>query len=188
MEQPLEITFRDIPRSDALEAFIREKAEKMDQFYERIMACRVVIEKPHGRHHQGQLYHVRIDLTVPGGELVIKRDPKEHHAHEDPYVAVRDAFKAARRKLQDYARKQRGDIKSHELPPHGIVSEIIPIQDFGWIRAADGREIYFHRNSVVDGDFDLLEEGDQVWYSEESGEKGPQASTVHIVGKHHLVD
>ena len=188
MEQPLQITFRDVPRSEALEAVIREKAEKLDQFYEKVMACRVVVERPHGHHHKGQLYHVRIDLTVPRGELVIKRDPKEHHAHEDPYVAVRDAFKAARRKLQDYARKQRGDIKAHELPPHGIVSEIIPIQDFGRILSSDGREIYFHRNSVVDGDFDLLEEGDQVWYSEEPGEDGPQASTVHIVGKHHLVD
>jgi cold shock CspA family protein/ribosome-associated translation inhibitor RaiA len=185
MQQPLEITFRDIPRSEALEANIREKAGKLDQFYEKIMACHVIVERPHGHHHQGQLYHVRIDLTVPGGEMVIKRDPKEHHAHEDPYVAVRDAFKAARRKLQDFARKQRGDIKSHEMPPHGIVSEIVPMMDCGRILSSDGREIYFHRNSVVDGDFDLLEEGDQVWYAEEAGEEGPQASTVHIIGKHH---
>jgi len=185
MEQPIQITFRDIPRSEALEANIREKVEKLDQFYGNIMACRVVVERPHGHHHQGQLYHVRIDLTVHGGELVIKRDPKEHHAHEDPYVAVRDAFKAARRKLQDYARKQRGDIKSHEMPPHGTVSEIVPMMDCGRILSSDGREIYFHRNSVVDGVFDLLEEGDQVWYAEEAGADGPQASSVHIVGKHH---
>jgi ribosome-associated translation inhibitor RaiA len=118
MEQPLQITFRDIPRSEALEAVIREKAEKLDQFYEKVMACRVVVEAPHGHHHKGYLYHVRIDLTVPRGELVIKRDPKDNHAHEDPYVAVRDAFKAARRKLQDYARKQRGDI-NHELGRQG---------------------------------------------------------------------
>ena len=187
MEQPLQITFRDIPRSEALEADIREKAAKLDQFYEKIMTCRVMVEAPHGHHHQGYLYHIRIDLTVPGGELIIKRGPKEHHAHEDPYVAVRDAFKAARRQLQDYARKQRGKVKTHELPPHGTVSEIIPMQDFGRILSSDGREIYFHRNSVVDGDFDLLEVGDQVWYAEEPGEEGPQASTVHIVGKHHLV-
>jgi len=185
MQQPLEITFRDIPRSEALEANIREKAGKLDQFYEKIMACHVIVERPHGHHHHGQLYHVRIDLTVPGGELVIKRDPKEHHAHEDPYVAVRDAFKAARRKLQDYSRKQRGDVKSHEMPPHGTVSELVPMLHFGRILSSDGREIYFHRNSVIDGDFDLLEEGDQVWYAEEAGEEGPQASSVHIVGKHH---
>ena len=103
-------------------------------------------------------------------------------------MAVRDAFKAARRKLQDYARKQRGDIKAHDVPPHGSISEIIPSQDFGRIVSSDGRDIYFHRNSVVDGDFDMLEEGDQVWFSEEAGEEGPQASTVHIVGKHHPID
>ncbi len=185
MEQPLQITFRDIPRSEALEADIRGKANKLDQFYEKVMACRVIVEAPHSHHHKGYLYHVRIDLTVPGGELVIKRDPKNHQAHEDPYVAVRDAFKAARRQLQDYARKQRGKIKTHEMPPHGTVSEIVPMQGFGRILSSDGREIYFHRNSVIDGDFDLLETGDQVWYAEEPGEEGPQASTVHIVGKHH---
>ena len=185
MEQPIQITFRDIPRSEALEANIREKAAKLDQFYDKIMACRVIVERPHGHHHQGQLYHVRIDLTVPGGELLIKRDPKDHHAHEDPYVTVRDAFKAARRKLQDFARKQRGDVKTHEMPPHGVIREIVPMMDCGRILSDDGREIYFHRNSVVDGDFDLLEEGDQVWYAEEGGEQGPQASSVHIVGKHH---
>lgn len=185
MEQPIQITFRDIPRSEALEANIREKAAKLDQFYDKIMACRVIVERPHGHHHQGQLYHVRIDLTVPGGELLIKRDPKDHHAHEDPYVTVRDAFKAARRKLQDFARKQRGDVKTHEMPPHGVIREIVPMMDCGRILSDDGREIYFHRNSVVDGDFDLLEEGDQVWYAEEAGEQGPQASSVHIVGKHH---
>lgn len=185
MEQPIQITFRDIPRSEALEANIREKAAKLDQFYDKIMACRVIVERPHGHHHQGQLYHVRIDLTVPGGELLIKRDPKDHHAHEDPYVTVRDAFKAARRKLQDFARKQRGDVKTHEMPPHGVIREIVPMMHCGRILSDDGREIYFHRNSVVDGDFDLLEEGDQVWYAEEAGEQGPQASSVHIVGKHH---
>ena len=113
MQQPLQITFRDIPRSEALEADIREKAAKLDQFYEKVMACRVMVEAPHSHHHKGNLYHIRIDLTVPGGEIVVKRGPQEHHAHEDPYVAVRDAFNAAQRQLQDYARKQRGKVKSH---------------------------------------------------------------------------
>jgi cold shock CspA family protein/ribosome-associated translation inhibitor RaiA len=187
MQQPLQITFRDVPRSDALEADIRDKAAKLDQFYERIMACRIMVEAPHSHHHQGNLYHIRIDLTVPRGELVVNRSPKDNHAHEDPYVAVRDAFNAARRQLQNYAKKQRGKVKNHETPPHGIINEIIPMQDFGRIQGSDGREIFFHRNSVIDGDFDSLEIGDEVWFSEESGEDGPQASTVHIVGKHHPV-
>jgi cold shock CspA family protein/ribosome-associated translation inhibitor RaiA len=187
MKQPLEITFRDIPHSAAVEAKIREKAAKLDEFYEHIMACHVVIDAPHGHHHQGNLFHVRIDLTVPNGEIVINRDPKEHHAHEDAYVAIRDAFNAARRKLQDFARKQRGDVKTHETPPHGTISEIIPSQDFGKIRTSDGREVYFHRNSFLDGDFDALDIGDKVRLAEEAGEKGPQASTVHLIGKHNIV-
>lgn len=187
MKQPLQITFRDIPRSDAVEAKIREKVAKLDEFYDQIMACHVVIEAPHGHHHQGYLFHVRIDLTVPNGEIVINRDPKEHHAHEDAYVAIRDAFDAARRKLQDFARKQRGDVKVHETPPHGTISEIIPSQDFGKIRTFDDREVYFHRNSFLDGDFDALDIGDKVRFVEEAGEKGPQASTVHLIGKHNIV-
>ena len=187
MQQPLQITYRDFPRSDALDADIRDKAAKLEQFYDRIMACRVVVEAPHSHHHKGNLFHIRIDLTVPGSELVVKRAPKEHHAHEDPYVAVRDAFDAARRQLQDYARKQRGNVTSHETPSHGKVSEIIPVQDFGRIQGSNGKDIFFHRNSVIEGDFDSLQIGDEVWFSEEPGEDGLQASTVHIVGKHHHV-
>lgn len=187
MKQPLQIEFRDIPPSEAVEAKIRQKAEKLDEFYEHIMSCRVMIEAPHGHHHQGRLYHVRIDLTVPNGEIVVNRSPKEHHAHEDAYVAIRDAFNAARRKLQDYARKQRGDVKHHETPPHGTVSELVPYEDYGRIETMDGREIYFHRNSLVDSDFDALEMGDEVRFVEETGDHGPQASTVYLIGKHHVV-
>ena len=119
MELDLQISYRDFPKSEALEAAIREKAAKLDKYYEKIMACRVVVEQPHHHHRQGNLFHVRIDLTVPGSEIVVRRDPPEHHAHEDPYVTLRDAFDAARRQLQDYARKQRGDVKHHEKPAQG---------------------------------------------------------------------
>jgi ribosome-associated translation inhibitor RaiA len=114
MQLPLQINFRDIPPSDAVEARVREKAADLDKFYDHIMSCRVMIEAPHGHHHKGNLYHVRIDLTVPHGEIIVNRDPKDKHAHEDVYVAIRDAFDAARRKLQDHARKQRGEVKRHD--------------------------------------------------------------------------
>jgi ribosome-associated translation inhibitor RaiA/cold shock CspA family protein len=187
MKKPVQITFRDMPRSGAVEAKVREKVAKLEEFYDQIMACRVVIESPHSHHHQGNLFHVGIDLTVPNGEIIVNRNPREHHAHEDVYVAIRDAFKAARRKLQDFARRQRGDIKIHEIPPHGFIFEIMPSQDFGRIRSSDGRELYFHRNSYLDGDFDSLEIGDEVRFFEEVGRKGLQASTVHLIGKHHIV-
>ncbi len=108
MQLPLEITFRNVQASGALEADIRAKAEKLELFYDRVMACRVVVEAPHKHHHKGNVYHVRIDLTVPDEELVVSRDAGRDHAHENPYVAVRDAFDAARRQLQDYIDRRRG--------------------------------------------------------------------------------
>ncbi|NOQ89565.1 MAG: 30S ribosomal protein S30 [Gammaproteobacteria bacterium] len=133
MRQPLQINFRNISQSDAVEARVRERADKLNKFYDQIMTCSVMIEAPHGHHHKGNLYHVRIDLTVPNGEIVVNRDPKEHQAHEDVYVAIRDAFDAARRRLQDYARKQRGDVKSHTTPAQGTISELEPDEDVGRI-------------------------------------------------------
>ncbi len=188
MQQPLQITFRDIPHSENVEVVVREKAEKLDQFFDKIMTCRVMVESPHSHHHQGRLYHVRVDITVPGAELIASRSPDKHHAHEDVYVAIRDAFDEAKRQLQDYKRKLEGKIKAHETPPHGQVYELVPDQDYGRIQTEDGRDIYFHRNSVVRGDYDDLEIGSEVRFVEEAGEEGPQASTVHVVGKHHIAD
>ena len=109
MQIPLQITIRDMEHSDALEAHIREKANKLDEFFDRIMSCRVVVEMPHKHHHQGKQFNVRIDIGVPGSEIVVNRD----HA-EDVYVALRDAFDAAKRQIEDYVRKMRGDVKTHK--------------------------------------------------------------------------
>lgn len=187
MQLPLQITFRDMDPSAAVETKIREKAAKLDQFFDHIMSCRVTVEAPHRRHHQGNLFHVRIDVTVPGKELVVSREPAEHQAHEDAYVVIRDAFNAMRRQLEDYSRRLKGNVKAHEVPPHGRVIELVPEQDFGRIESADGRDIYFHRNSLVNGDFEKLGVGDEVRFDEELGEHGPQASSVRLVGKHHIV-
>ena len=180
MELPLQITFRDIPPSPAIEARIRQKAARLDRFAQHIMACRVVVEAPHRHHHQGKLYHVRVDLTLPGSELVVSREPAAHHAHEDVYVAIRDAFDASVRQLEDYVRLQRGKTKRHEPPLHGYVARLASDENYGFIETADGREVYFHRNSVRADGFDRLAVGDKVEFIEELGEKGPQASTVRV--------
>lgn len=114
MELPLQVSFRGFPSSPSIEEYVRAHATRLERFHDRIIACRVMIEAPHRHHHQGKIYHVRIDVTVPGDELVVTRDPAEHHAHEDVYVAIRDAFDAARRRLEDQARRQRGAVKAHE--------------------------------------------------------------------------
>ncbi len=186
MKQPLNIIFRDMPPSTFVEEKIREKAAILDKYYDRIMACRVVVELPHSHHNKGKLFHVSVDLTVPEGELVVNRAPAKHHAHEDVYVAIRDAFDAAKRRLQHYAEKRRGDVKKHQPAEHGNISEIITTEDYGRINSADGRDIYFHRNSLIDGSYETLKIGDEVRFSVEDGENGPQASTVHRIGKHHI--
>jgi cold shock CspA family protein len=196
--------------SRAIESRIRAAAAKLDQFYDKIMGCRVIIEAPHRHHRKGKLYHVRIDITTPGGEIVIRREPKrisepslrfqkapgteqaENHelskyvAHDDIYIAIRDAFDAARRKLQDYARRRRGAVKVHKPEAQARVSRLFPEEGFGFLEATDGREIYFHRNSVLEPGFDGLRVGSPVYFAEEQGEKGPQASTVRFMGKHSL--
>ena len=187
MQLPLQITFRNMEPSEAVEVKIRERVEKLDNFYESIMSCRVVVEAAHKHHHKGNFYNVRVDLKVPGGELVASRESDLHHSYEDVYVAVRDAFDEIRRQLEDFARRQRQDVKTHETPPHGMISKLVPSENYGMITDADGREIYFHRNSLIDTDFDGLNIGTEVRFVEEQGDQGPQASTVHVIGKHHIV-
>lgn len=109
MQIPLQITIRGVEHSDALEAHIRDKAQKLDEFFDHIMSCRVVVEVPHKHHHQGRQFNVRIDIGVPGSEIVVNRD----HA-EDVYVALRDAFDSAKRQLEECARKLHGNIKAHQ--------------------------------------------------------------------------
>jgi ribosome-associated translation inhibitor RaiA/cold shock CspA family protein len=188
MQLPLQITFRHMESSPALEERIRERAEELERFFGRVMSCHVVVECRHPRRHQGNLFQVRIDLRVPGHEIVVGRDPGADHAHEDPYVALRDAFEAARRRIEDYAREDRGDVKLHAVPEHGRVARLLPDRDCGFIRSADDSEIYFHRNSVANGGFDRLEVGDEVRFvtQERESAQGPQASTVVPLGKHRL--
>jgi len=185
MQLPLQITFRNIEQSDFIETKVREKSAKIERFAEHITSCRVIVEAPHKHHQKGIIYRVKIDITLPGKEIVVNHHSDEHHAHEDVYVAIRDAFDAARRQLEDYLRQRRGVVKTHEVTPHGRITQLFPHEDYGVIETSDNREIYFHRNSVIDQDFDKLEIGMPVHFAEEMGEKGPQASTVHIESKHY---
>jgi ribosomal subunit interface protein len=176
MQLPLQITARDIALTDAIETAIRDKAAKLETFYDRIMSCRVLVEAPHRHQHKGVLFNVRIDMTVPGAEMVVKREP-----HEDLYVSIRDAFDAARRQLQEHARRQRGEVKRHNGVPHARVVRIFPEEGYGFLTTPDDREVYFHANSVVNGQFERLEVGTAVRFAEEQGVEGPQASSVVVL-------
>ncbi len=183
MNLPLQIAFRNMPPSEAVERAIEKHMESLGRFSGRIMGCRVVVEARHHRHHQGNLFHIRIGMTVPGREIVVSREPALHQAHEDVYVAFRDAFEAVGRRLQDYERRHRRQVKAHDVPPRGRIAFLDYASGYGFIETPDGREIYFHRNSVLDADFDRLDVGELVRFHEEGGEKGPQASTVRVAEK-----
>ena len=116
MQLPLQINFHNIPPSEALEANIRDKVQKLTKITDNITAVRVTIDAPHKHHHKGSTYQVRIDLAVPGNEIVVSRDPGLNRAHENAYVAVRDAFNALSRQLANYIRQRQGKSKSKQQP------------------------------------------------------------------------
>lgn len=185
MQIPVQVTFEGgLETSDALRARIEREAAKLERFHDRITSCRVAVIGRGHRRRQGDLYAVRLQITGPGdADVVIDRNPPADHAHEDAFVTVRDAFAAARRRLQDRRRRMAGQVKVHEEPPRGHVSQLFPEDGYGFIESADGREIYFHRNAVMNDAFDRMAAGAEVRFAEEEGEKGPQASTVHLIRK-----
>jgi cold shock CspA family protein len=137
------------------------------------MSCRVVIEQPGKHKRQGKEFVVHVDLKVPGGEVAVNRDH-----HEDVYVALRDAFDAARRKLEDVAREKRGDVKHHEVTQSGKVVRLVAGEGYGFIATPDGRELYFSRENVVTPVFEHLAPGTEVHFIEEMAAEGPQAKRV----------
>lgn len=188
MRTPLEITYRNVSKSDDIETLIHEKANKLDRLHDGIVSCRVSVEQPQENQRSGNRYRVRIDLRLPPGkELVTRRESGQGEMHEGLRKVVTDAFSAMERQLKKTKGKQGNHIKTRSAPADvqetGIVVRKFPDGGYGFIKTIDGREVYFHQNSVVNNDFDRLEIGTGVRLVETEGEKGPQASTVHIEDK-----
>ncbi len=186
MKLPLEISYRDVAKTDAIENLIQEKVAKLERICNYINSCRIAIEKVHDRPRSGSPYRVRLDITFPPShEIAVVRNPGEGEVYDDLQTVIRSAFDAARRQLQEYVERQRDEVKSHPLQETAaIVTKLFPEEGYGFIKTLDtGRDIYFHRNSVLNDDFDRLQLGTGVQYAEEEGDRGPQASTVQIVDK-----
>jgi ribosomal subunit interface protein len=179
MKLPLQVVFRDMARSDAVEADIRKHAAKLDQFCDRIMSCRIAVEASAEHKHQGKLYSVHIDVKVPDDEITSTR----HHEHEDVYVAIRDAFDAVKRRLEDYVRRQRGQAKPHEPLVRGRVVRLFEA-GHGFIEDAEGNEYYFDRASVAHPSFEKLAVGTPVEFLAELAGLGRQAKRVSV-SEHH---
>jgi cold shock CspA family protein/ribosome-associated translation inhibitor RaiA len=176
MERTLQLTARGVDLPPAIEREIRTRAAALERFYPRLVGCTVAIEGPGMRHQTGGPYEVRLDLRVPGAEpILVNRQRQERLQH-----AIDDAFDVATRRLEDLLRLQRGDVKEREEPQlRARVARLFPDEDFGFLETEEGREIYFHRNSVL-GEFEELRLGTEVRFHEEPGDEGPQASTVVV--------
>ena len=177
------ITIRDMPSSPALEDHIRRKAEKLEHFCQRIQTCRVIIHVPQKHKHQGKLFSVHIDLIVPGKELVVNRK-----LDEDVYIAIRDAFHAITRQLENYVRKRRGDVKTHEATNRGYIKRIVVDEGYGFIQSIDNNELYFSMTNVAYPTFDQLEVGDMVEFISIPIGSGLQAQHVRREKKNHAVE
>jgi ribosomal subunit interface protein len=181
MQNALQVTFRDMPASEALETRIRQKAEKLEKFHPNITNCRVTVEESHRHHTQGRHFGVKVEVHVPGGQPVVATLKHD----EDVYVALRDAFGSVRRRLEEGLRETRGNVKVHETPQHGKVARVFPEEGFGFIQTDDGREFYFSRENVVHPRFEDLGSGAAVQFIEEAAAEGTQAKRVSA-GKHHF--
>lgn len=179
MQTEPQIVFHGMDASPTITGEIRGRIGKLERVFDRITSLRVVVEKRSARGHKGHLYQVAVDAEVPGGVIVVNRKPGDLGAHEDLHVAIRDAFDAARRQLDDYVRKMKGlQVKSHPERHHGRVAQVFADDGYGFIRTAGGIEAYFQRDSLTGADWDKVAVGDEVEFSLMEGDKGPFAVNV----------
>ena len=179
MQRPLQLRWHNLDPSDAVAAHVRDEAAGLERFWDRITGCAVTLEAPsHHHRHAGSQYRVCIELSVPGGKLVVGRDPTKTWKHSDLYFSVTSAFREARRQLENHLRRLDARVKVHVPQARAEVARILPEGGYGFLRTQDGREIYFHAHSVLNGGFERLRVGSVVRFVEEAGEEGPQASTV----------
>lgn len=184
MQSPLQISFTNVDRSEALESLIRARAEGLAKVAPAITSCHVFVEEAGRRSRKGNRYKIRIEARVPGAEIAVNKKPGDITAHDDPYIAVRDAFDVMERRLRRRKPQPRNALSGRSAPLQGRVAELNAGEGFGQIAATDGRLIYFHANSVIKGQFSKLNVGDAVELAvdEKESAKGPQASTVRPIG------
>lgn len=187
METQTQIEFQGTDASPALRTTIEGHVKELENRFGRITGCLVVVKAPSRRHRTGGLFEINVHLSLPNGrEVKVSRTPQDDERHADADFAIADAFKRAGRQLQDHVRRLQGKVKSHEAMPVGKITNVDTDRGFGYLESSDGRDIYFHRNSVLNNAFTRLKKGSRVSFREEEGEKGLQASTVRMLGKHAL--
>ncbi|MGB8366385.1 MAG: cold shock domain-containing protein [Rhizomicrobium sp.] len=182
METPLKLEIEGFEPSVHLREEIANNIAKLERRFGRITSCRVAIRAPDAHHKMGEPYFVTVWLSLTDHRDVSVKPPPRGLDHRQGNVifAVNDAFRRADRQLRDHASQLKRQVKTHAHEPKGRILRLDSNGEFGFLESDDGREIYFHAHSVLDGKFDRLKPGMQVTYHEEMGEKGPQASTVRV--------
>lgn len=183
MKLPIQITFSNMTPSESVRERVKALAAKLERFNKRIMSCRVTVRAPNHGQRSGRLYHVSIDLKLPGQQIAINRDPPQNQSHEDVYVAVRDAFNALVRRLEDATRERRGDVKAHEEPSSGQIVRLSVDEKYGFLEDPTVGEVYFQAGAVPRGGFRRLNVGSKVHYVAEAGDAGLRATVVKPVGR-----
>jgi ribosomal subunit interface protein len=188
MQVPLQISFHNMASSEAIEARVRERAIRLERFFDGIISCRVTVEAPHKQPHRSTV-GITIDISVPGKTIVVKREFRHHESRDDAYKVIGVAFDVAERQVEHHRELARRDVKSHDEAVYARVVRLYPEQDYGFIETPGGHNVYFHRVVVENDDFEQFEIGSEVRYmlADEEGPMGPQASRVHLVrGGHRL--
>jgi cold shock CspA family protein len=184
MESAPHIDFQDMEATPELRDKVTHHLAQLEERYGRITAARVTIKAPSGHRHVGDPYEIKVHLSLPDArEVDVDRTPHEDERYQDLDFALNDAFNRAGRQLQDHARVMRGDVKHHFEPATGVIRKLMRDEGYGFIESGDGREIYFHRNSVAEPGFDSLKAGERVTFVEEEGREGPQAARVAPVAE-----
>ncbi len=185
MQVPLEVSFREVAKTENLDNLIREKVDKLEELCDYMTSCRVAVEKPQKNIRSGNPYRVRIEINVPPShKIIVTREPGEGEMHDEISTVLRRAFDRASRQLKEIMEKQHDEVKEHPMQEAtAIVEKIFKDKGYGFLRTIDNQEIYFHKNSVLHDDFDRLEIGTGVRFVEKQGEKGIQASSVYIINK-----
>lgn len=181
MQVPPEIAFRNLEATDDLEQEILTGIARLEEVYPDLISCRTMVADDTPAQKNGSNYRARLDVSIPGHEVVVDEDNEHGASARSAVRTVRDAFAIARRRLKKSKHRQRGHDKAPELPPHGRVTRLLTDDTgvrYGFIESLDGRQIYFHEDALVDLAYDELETGDEVHIAVAAGDQGPQASTV----------
>jgi cold shock CspA family protein/ribosome-associated translation inhibitor RaiA len=176
-----EIIFHDVDRSEWVENYIAERLGRLEKFADGITRCHVTLAQEVASHSKGNRYSVMVEVRLPPNQdLAAKKQKVVREMHTQLPALINQAFGAIETQLKKTAQLRRAEMKTHDSEARGLVASLSP-EGFGFIRSFDNQDVYFHRNSVLHGDFERLAVGTEVRFSPEEGEKGLQASTVQVI-------